>query len=134
MTLLVAWLSCFPWHVYSHFCISNSSWQDWFSLLYNILFVSTYCLLCYIPILFILFLPSLGVDMSDIPIICMTVWCNDYSSSVWCMCCLSMRDTHLSPYLQFPSRGRPCFPWSHIWYETCYFVSSSTELVIRSRV
>ena len=23
VTLLVVWLSCFPWHVYSHFCISH---------------------------------------------------------------------------------------------------------------
>ena len=75
VTLLVVWLSCFPWHVYSHFCISHSSWHDWFSLLYIILFVSTYCPLCYIPILFILSLPSLCVDMSDILILCMTTWC-----------------------------------------------------------
>ena len=72
VTLLVVWLSCFLWHVYSHFCISHSSWHDWFSLLYIILFVSTYCPLCYIPILFILSLPSLCVDMSDIPVLCMT--------------------------------------------------------------
>ena len=44
VTLLVVWLSCFPWHVYSHFCISRSYWCDWFSLLYIILFISTYCL------------------------------------------------------------------------------------------
>ena len=75
VTLLVVWLSCFPWHVYSHFCISHLSWHDWFSLLYIILFVSTYCPLCYIPILFILSLPSLCVDMSDILILCMTTWC-----------------------------------------------------------
>ena len=72
VTLLVVWLSCFPWHVYSHFCISHSSWHDWFYLLYTILFVSTYCPFCYIPILFILSLPSLCLDMSDIPVFCMT--------------------------------------------------------------
>ena len=44
VTLLVIWLSYFPWHVYSHFCISRSYWCDWFSLLYIILFISTYCL------------------------------------------------------------------------------------------
>ena len=69
--LLVVWLSCFPGHVYSHFCISRSSWHDWFYLLYSILFVSTYCPFCYIPILFILSLPNLCVDMSDIPVLCM---------------------------------------------------------------
>ena len=42
--LHVVWLSCFPWHVYSHFCMSHSYWCDWFSLLYIILFISTYCL------------------------------------------------------------------------------------------
>ena len=49
-------------------------------------------------------------------------------------CCLSVWDTHLPPYLQLPSLSRSCLPWSHIWYETCYFVCSSTKLVIRSRV
>ena len=44
VTLFVVWLSCFPGHVYSHFCISHSSWHDWFYLLYIILFISTYCL------------------------------------------------------------------------------------------
>ena len=44
VTLLVIWLSCFLGHVYSHFCISHSSWHDWFYLLYIILFISTYCL------------------------------------------------------------------------------------------
>ena len=44
VTLLVVWLSCFPRHIYSHFCISLSSWHDLFYLLYFILFISTYCL------------------------------------------------------------------------------------------
>ena len=44
VTLLVVWLSCFPGHVYSYFCISHSFWHDWFYLLYIILFISTYCL------------------------------------------------------------------------------------------
>ena len=44
VTLLVVWLSCFPRHIYSHFCISHSSWHDLFYLLYIILFISTYCL------------------------------------------------------------------------------------------
>ena len=72
VTLLVVWLSCFPWHVYSYFCISHSSWHHWFSLLYIILFVSTYCPFYYILILFILSLPSLCVDMSELPVLCMT--------------------------------------------------------------
>ena len=41
VTFLVIWLFCFPGHVYSHFCISYSSWHDWFYSLYIIL---TYCL------------------------------------------------------------------------------------------
>ena len=44
VTLLVVWLSYFPRHVYSHFCISHSSWHNWFYLLYIILFIWTYCL------------------------------------------------------------------------------------------
>ena len=44
VTLLVVWLSCSPSHVYSHFCISYSSWHNWFYSLYIILFILTYCL------------------------------------------------------------------------------------------
>ena len=133
MTLLVVWLSCFLGHVYSHFYISHSSWHNWVSLLYIILFVSTYCPFCYIPIFFILSLPSL----------CRYEWytcylhdclVHDCSYYVWCMSCLSMWDTHPSPYLQLPGLGRPCYPWSHIWYQTCYFVCSLIELMIHSRV
>ena len=96
VTLLVVWLSCFPGHVYSHFYISHSSWYDWFSLLYIILFVSTYCPFCYIPILFIISLPSLCVDMSDIPVICMTVWC--MTALLLCDACLvCLCGTHIYP-------------------------------------
>ena len=85
VALLVVWLSCFPWHVYYHFCISHSFWHDWFYLLYIILFVSTYCPFYYIPILFILSLPNLCVDMSDINVLCMTalLLCN---ACVFCLC------------------------------------------------
>ena len=122
VTLLVVWLSYFPWHVYSH-----SSCHDWFSLLYNILFVSTYCLFYYIPILLIIFMLSLWYEWY-------TCYLHDCSSSMWCLHYLSMWDTHLSSYLQLPCLGRPCFLQSCIWYKTCYFVCSSTELVIQSRV
>ena len=82
VTLLVVWLSYFPRHVYSHFCISHSSWHDWFYLLY--------------VILFIIFLPSLCVDMSDIPVICMIAWCMIVillcDACVACLC-----GTHIYP-------------------------------------
>ena len=87
VVLLVVWLSCFPWHVYSHFCISHSSWHDWFYLLYIILFVSTYCPFCYTPILFILSLPNLCVDMSDIHVLCMISWC--MTALLLCDACIS---------------------------------------------
>ena len=97
VTLLVVWLSCFPGHVYSHFYIPHSFWHDWLSLLYIILFLSTYCPLCYIPILFIISLPSLCVDMSDISIICMTVW---YMTALLlcdaCLVCLC--GAHIYPF------------------------------------
>ena len=96
VTILVVWLSCFPGHVYSHFYIPHSFWHDWLSLLYIILFLSTYCPLCYIPILFIISLPSLCVDMSDIPVICMTVWC--MTALLLCDACLvCLCGTHIYP-------------------------------------
>ena len=70
-------------------------WHDLFSLLYIILFVSTYCPFCYIPILFILFLSSLCVDMSDIPITCMIVWCMIILLCDACVVCLC--GTHIYP-------------------------------------
>ena len=51
---------------------------------------------CYIPILFIIFLPSLYVDMSDILVICMTPWC--MTAILLCdayIACLS--GTHIYP-------------------------------------
>ena len=109
-----------------------------FILVWLILFIVYYLaylnLLCYIPILLIIFLLSLCVDMSDIPSYFHDCLVHDCYSSMWCMYCLSVWDTHLSPYLQLLSLGRPCFLWSRIWYETCYFVCSLIELVIRNRV
>ena len=80
------------------------------------------------------FLLSLCVDLDDIHVLCMTVYCMTSFLPCDCMSCLSMWDTHLSPCLQVPSLGQPCFTWSRIWYETCCFIFSSTKLVIRSRV
>ena len=82
----------------------------------------------------IFFSINLCVDLDDICLFCMTVCCMTSLIPCDCMSCLSMWDTHLSPYFQVPSLGQPCFPWSCIWYETCYFVCSSIELVIRNRV
>ena len=31
LILLLPWLFCSPWHVHSFFCLSHSSWHDWFS-------------------------------------------------------------------------------------------------------
>ena len=77
---------------------------------------------------------SLCVDLDDIYLFRMTVCCMTSLIPCDCMSCLFMWDTHLSPYFQVPSLGWQCFPWSRIWYETCCFVCSSIELVIRSRV
>ena len=74
------------------------------------------------------------VDLDDIHVLCMTVYCMISLIPYDCMSCLSMWDAHISPYLKVHSLGRPCFPWSRIWYETCCFVCSSTKLVIRNRV
>ena len=96
VTFLVVWLSCFLGHVYSHFCISHSSWHDWFSLLYIILFVLTYCPLCYIAILFILSLPSLCVDRSDIHVLCMIALC--MTAFLLCDACIvCLYGTHIYP-------------------------------------
>ena len=82
----------------------------------------------------IFFSINLCVDLDDIYLFCMTVCCMTSLIPCDCMSCLSMWDTHLSPYFQVPSLGRYCFRWSRIWYETFCFVCFSTELVIKSRV
>ena len=99
-------------------------WLILFIVYYLVIYLS--CLSC--------FLLSLFVDMSDIHVICMIAWCMTAILLCDALYCLSVWDTHLSFYLQLPSLGQPCFPWSCIWYETCCFVCSSIELVIRSRV
>ena len=105
---------------------------------------SLYCILfclsqhivysCYIPILLIIFLPSLCVDMSDISVLCLIVCCMTAPLCV-IACCLSVWVAHISPYLQpsgfdhflpFGSYICKCETW-------CVFVSL-TELVVRSRV
>ena len=51
---------------------------------------------CYIPILLIIFLPSLCVDMDDIPVICMTVWC--MTALLLCDACIAcLCGTHIFP-------------------------------------
>ena len=67
----------------------------------------------------IFFSIRLCVDLDDIYLFSMTVCCMTSLISCDCMSCLSMWDTHLSPYSQDPSLGRHCFPGSRIWYETC---------------
>ena len=67
---------------------------------------SLYCILsylsqhivysCYIPILLIIFLPGLCVDMSDIPVICMTTWC--MIAILLCDACITcLCGTHIYP-------------------------------------
>ena len=82
----------------------------------------------------IFFSISLCVDLDDIYLFCMIVCCMTPLILCDCMSCLSVWVVHLSPYLQVPSLGRPYFLGSRIWYETCWFVWSLIELVIRSRV
>ena len=75
-------------------------------LIYLGMIDSLYCVLsylsqhivysCYIPILLIIFLPSLCVDMSDIPVICMTAWC--MTATLLCDACIScLCGTHIYP-------------------------------------
>ena len=67
---------------------------------------SLYCILsylsqhivysCYIPILLIIFLPGLCVNMSDIPVICMTTWC--MIAILLCDACITcLCGTHIYP-------------------------------------
>ena len=61
------------------------------------------------------FLLRLFVDLDDIYLLYMIALLL-HDACVACLC-----GTHLSPYLQFRKLDRPCFPWSHIWYKTCWF-------------
>ena len=61
----------------------------------------------YIHLVHLIFLLRLCVDMDDI----LVLWMIDYCMTTHILlttCCLSMWDTHLSPYLQLPSLGRLC--------------------------
>ena len=108
--------------------LSRSSWHIWFLVVYyhDCYWARYHCQ--------IFFLISLCVDLDDIYLFCVTVCRMTSLIPCDCMSCLSMSDTHPSPSLQVPSLSRHYFPWSRIWYETCCFVYSSTELVIRSMV
>ena len=134
LTLFVIWLLCSPWHVHSCCCLSCSSWHVWFSWLYIIMIITEHAILARYSSRLSYFLLSLCVDLDDIHVLCMIVCCITSLFPCDCMSCLSMWDTHLSPYLQVSSLDQHCFPWSRIWYEICCFVCSSTKLVIRSRV
>ena len=97
VTLLVVWLSCFPGHVYSHFCISRSYWCDWFSLLYIILFISTYCLFLLYTYLAYHILAWLVCRYEWYTCYLHDYLVHDCYSSMWCMYYLFVWDTHLSP-------------------------------------
>ena len=105
---------------------------------------SLYCILsylsqhivysCYIPVLFSYFLLSLCVDMDDIPVLCLAACCMTTlflcDTCVACLC-----GVHIYPLTSNSLVSIDLvFPWSHIWYETCYFVCSLIELVIQSKV
>ena len=135
LTLFAIWLLYSPWLVYSQCCLSFSSWYlDFFCYVLSWSPLSIPFVIFIYSSWFLYFLLSLCVDLDDIHVLCKTIYCMTFLILCDCMSCLSMWDTHLSLYLQLPSLSRPCFLWSHIWYETFCFVCSSTELVIRSRV
>ena len=92
VTILVVWLSCFPRHVYFiHLDMIDSICCILSCLSQHIVYS------CYIPILFIIFSPSLCVDMSDIPVICMTVWC--MTAILLCDACIvCLCGTHIYPF------------------------------------
>ena len=110
LTSLVVWLLCSPWHVHSFCCLSRSSWHVWFLVVYY----HNCCWACYHCQIF--FSISFCVDLDDIYLFCMTVYCMTLLIPCDCMSCLSMWDTHLSLYFRVTSLGRHCFPWSRIWY------------------
>ena len=105
---------------------------------------SLYCILfclsqhivysCYIPILLIIFLPSLCVDMSDIFVLCLIVCC--MTAPLYVIACrLFVWAAHLSPYLQpsgfdhFLHFGSHCFKCEAL----CVLVSL-IEQEVKSRV
>ena len=103
LTFLVVRSLCSPWHVHSSCCLSHSSWHVWFLVVYY----HDYHGACYHCQIFLSI--SLRVDLDDIYMFCMTVCCMTSLVPCDCMSCLSMWDTHLSPYFPVPSLGRQCF-------------------------
>ena len=137
----IDWSSCLSSHIDSSGCMITLLTLACTLFLLLVSFILTCLILscilswmlsCYHCQIF--FSISLCVDLDDIYLFCMTVCCVTPLISSDCMSCVSMWDTHLSPYFQIPNLGWHCFPWSCIWYETCCFVCSSTELMIKSRV
>ena len=68
-TLLVVWSLCSPWHVHSSCCLSRSSWYVWLLVVY---YHDCYWA-CYPGQILISI--SLCVDLDDIYLFCMVVWC-----------------------------------------------------------
>ena len=58
---------------------------------------------------YLVFLLSLCVALDDVPALFLTVCCMTTLLLFDCMSCLSVWDTHLSPYLQLPRDDRLCF-------------------------
>ena len=120
LTLLSIVTLIFAMFCSDHFtCIDSTLYIIWFDMivsfgLYIILIIIEHATICQI-----FFSISLCVDLDDIYLFCMIVCCMTSLVPCDCMSCLSMWDTHLSPYSQDPSLGRHCFPGSRIWYETC---------------
>ena len=112
-------LSCLFWslHMYRLAIVYHLIWHDWFSWLYIILII-----ICQI-------FSSISscVDLDDIYLFCMTVYCMTLLIPCDCMSCLSMWDTHLSLYFRVTSLGQHCFPWSRIWYETCLLFDRASD-------
>ena len=134
MTLLVEWLSCFPWHVHSHFCISHSYWHDWFSLFYIILFISTYYFFLLYTFFLSCFLLSLCVDMDGIPVLCLIACC--MTTLLLCDACVACPcGAHIYP-LTSNSLISVDFVSLDLTFDTrlVTLLVSSTELVIRSKI
>ena len=90
----------------------------WFSLLHIILIIFHHVIYSFcILILLVLFLVWHACRYGWY--ICFSYDClwHYFFPSMWCMYCLFVWDTHLSLYLQLPSLGRPCFPWSRVSWD-----------------
>ena len=106
LSIVTLILPCLFWlpHMYRLTIVYHLIWHDWFSWLYIILFIIEHAIICQI-----FFLINLCVDLDDIYLFCMTVCCMTFLVPCDCMSCLSMWDTHLSPYFQVPSLGSTWF-------------------------